>query len=306
MSKPMNDITNEQKRDWILEALSIAGFTEKQEFLGIFTQELGMKQIVVDLTAGKTVWFLKNGTRTAEDDEHGTLANVMTIITDAEDGKMPTKSEPDEIVHNGRSNIPATVDNTSLEMRQSMPMTELSVDTIKKYINDKATDDEAYVFLQLCQARGLNPFLKEAHLIKYDHLKPATMVVGKDAFMKRAELHPCFAGIEAGIILESGDDSCPAINEREGSFYLPVELTHIVGGWAKVYRTDRKVPIVAKVAFSEYVGLTSQGQPNKIWGSKPATMIRKVAIVQALREAFTTELGGCYDQCEMGIEDVEE
>ena len=301
----MNDITIEQKRDWIHEALSIAGFTEKQEFPGIFTQEYGMKQIVVDLTAGKSVWFLENGTRTAEDDEHETLANVITIITDAEDGKMPTKSEPDEVVYSGGSNVPVAVDNTSLALRQSELISDLTVDTIKKYINDKATDEEAYVFLQLCQARGLNPFLKEAHLIKYDHQKPATIVVGKDAFMKRAELHPCFAGIEAGIILESGDDYC-IIDEREGSFYLPEELAHIVGGWAKVHRTDRKVPCVAKVAFSEYVGLTSQGHPNKIWGSKPATMIRKVAIVQALREAFTTELGGCYDQCEIGIEEVVE
>ena len=180
---------------------------------------------------------------------------------------------------------------------------DLTVASIKKYINDKVTDEEAYVFLQLCKARGLNPFLKDAHLIKYDHVKPATIVVGKDAFMKRAEMHPAFNGIEAGIIIECKGG---VLDEREGSFYLPSELTNIVGGWAKVHRKDRTVPTVARVAFSEYVGLNGQGQPNKIWGSKPATMIRKVAIVQALREAFTFELGGCYDQCEMGIEEVVE
>ena len=34
----------------------------------------------------------------------------------------------------------------------------------------------------------------------------------------------------------------------------------------------------------------------------PATMIRKVALVQALREAFPSELSGMYDQSEMGVD----
>ena len=39
-----------------------------------------------------------------------------------------------------------------------------------------------------------------------------------------------------------------------------------------------------------------------MWSSKPCTMIRKVAQTQTLREAFTDELQGLYEQEEMGIE----
>lgn len=42
------------------------------------------------------------------------------------------------------------------------------------------------MFINLCKYAGLNPWLKEAYCIKYGN-EPATMVVGKEAFMKRAE-----------------------------------------------------------------------------------------------------------------------
>lgn len=305
----MDEITQKQKQEWVVDALRIIGFAENPEFPGVFLQEHGMKKIVVDLTDGNTVSFLTDGKRTTDDDEYNTLENIMIILTDAEDGKMPTKSEPDEVVHVVDTSVDISTMVPTVTKPSLLPILgtppDLTVETIKKYINDKASDEEAYVFLQLCKARGLNPFLKEAYLIKYDHVKPATMVVGKDTFMKRAETHPMFSGIQSGIIVGTGDEHC-IIDEREGAFYLTSELSHIVGGWAKVYRKDRDVPTVSKVAFSEYVGVNSQGQPNRIWGSKPATMIRKVAVVQALREAFPTDLGGWYDQCEMGIEEVVE
>jgi hypothetical protein len=38
------------------------------------------------------------------------------------------------------------------------------------------------------------------------------------------------------------------------------------------------------------------------WAKMPATMIRKVALVQSLREAFPSDLGGLYDSCERGVD----
>ena len=38
---------------------------------------------------------------------------------------------------------------------------------------------------------------------------------------------------------------------------------------------------------------------NSQWKSKPATMIRKVAVVQALREAFPEDFGGLYSEEEL-------
>ena len=61
------------------------------------------------------------------------------------------------------------------------------------------------MFINLCKYAGLNPWLKEAYCIKYGN-EPATMVVGKEAFMKRAEKTPGFDGMEAGIIVMSGNE----------------------------------------------------------------------------------------------------
>lgn len=171
---------------------------------------------------------------------------------------------------------------------------ELTIQDIKDYICPTATEQEAFMFLKLCQARNLNPFLNEAYLIKYGD--KTTMTVGKEAFMRRAEAHPQFDGFEAGIIIQKPDGE---LERREGTFMLKNET--LVGGWAKIYRKDRRQPFVSEVALHEY------DLKKALWVSKPATMIRKVAIVQGKREAFPSEFGGMYDKAEVdtGIIDAE-
>ena len=82
-------------------------------------------------------------------------------------------------------------------------VSELTLEDIKNFICPEANDQEAFMFLKLCQARNLNPFAREAYLIKYGG--KANMVVGKDAFTRKAENHPQFDGFEAGIIV-AGED----------------------------------------------------------------------------------------------------
>lgn len=183
------------------------------------------------------------------------------------------------------------------EQMRSKQITDLSLQDIKQYICPKATDKEAFMFLRLCQARGLNPFVNEAYLIKYGQNDTAQMVVGKEAFTRRAELNPNIDGYEAGIIVR---DEAGEIERRHGTFILKEET--LLGGWAKVYRKDRKYPIVAEVALEEYIGRKKDGSITKMWREKPATMIRKVALVQALREAMPSEFSGMYDAAEMGVD----
>ena len=92
--------TPEQKRELIVQALGIAGF-ERVGDMELYTQEHGMKKTVVDLTAGTSVYFMENKQKVVLDDEHDTLAKVSKMITEAEDGRMPTKREPDIIVNTG-------------------------------------------------------------------------------------------------------------------------------------------------------------------------------------------------------------
>lgn len=148
------------------------------------------------------------------------------------------------------------------------------------------------MFINLCRYAGLNPWLKEAYCIKYGN-EPATMVVGKEAFMKRAESAPGYDGIDAGIIVTTGD----AITYRKGTLKLPGE--EILGGYAEVYRKDRSHPYRIEVSFEEYAGRKNDGSLNRQWSKKPATMIRKVALVQALREAFPDNFSGLYSEEEV-------
>ena len=171
---------------------------------------------------------------------------------------------------------------------------ELSISEIKKNICPKATDQEAGNFLRLCQYMGLNPFVNDAYLIKYGD-GPASMVVGKDAFTKRADAHPQFAGIESGVVIQRGDAE-PV--HRKGTLVLAGEV--IVGGWAKVSRNDRKLDVETSVSFNEF----STGR--SMWNKMPGTMIEKVAIVKSLRTAFPATFSGLYDQAEMGIDMSEE
>ena len=171
----------------------------------------------------------------------------------------------------------------------------LSFRIIKDYLtkgNGAVSDQDLMQFMSVCKFNQLNPFLNEAYLIKFGD-KPAQMVVSKEALMKRAEANKEYEGIRAGLILLREGK----ITEVEGAFYLKDD--EILGAWAEVYRKDRKFPIVAKIPLSEY------DKNQSTWNEKKATMITKVAKVQALREAFPAQLGAMYTSEEQGVVDIE-
>lgn len=184
--------------------------------------------------------------------------------------------------------------NTGLvEYEANGEMVKLSPAMIKKYLvsgGGNVTDGEVMMFLSLCRYQHLNPFLKEAYLIKFGSTDPATIVTGKDVFTKRADANPNYKGKKAGVVVLTKDGS---IEEREGTMVLPDEK--LVGGWAKVFIKDKE-PEYQSVSFEEYAGRKKDGTLNSQWSKKPATMIRKVAVVQALREAFPDRFQGMYAQ----------
>jgi len=166
---------------------------------------------------------------------------------------------------------------------------------------DFMSDADVGLFMKLCEARQLNPFLREAYLIKYkkDFRAPATMVVSKDVFMKRAALFPDFDGMQSGVIVtdnETGD-----LREREGEFYLKTK-EELVGAWAVGFRKDWNHEMKSTVSLEEYIGRKSSGEPNKMWAGKPGTMLVKVAEVHLLRKIIPEILPGMYIPEEMNVE----
>ena len=174
---------------------------------------------------------------------------------------------------------------------------KLTKKIVQEYIvgtNVEITNQEFKLFTELCKVRKLNPFLREAYLIKYKAGTPAQLVVGKDAILKRAVLNAKYDGIESGIIVKKEDGS---VEERQGTFRLGEE--QLVGGWARVFRKDWSHPTYSSVSFNEVAQKTGQGQLNSNWNSKGATMVEKVAKVRALRETFVEDLAGMYEAEEM-------
>ncbi len=147
---------------------------------------------------------------------------------------------------------------------------ELSAKVVRQYLvcgKGAVTDEEVMRFIKMCEYQGLNPFLREAYLVKYGDKHPATIITGKETFVKRAVRNPKYAGHKVGVSKDGQE------------------------AWAEVYKVDFEFPIRVEVDYDEYVGM-KDGKPNKMWSSKPKTMLKKVALCQALREAFPEEYGG--------------
>lgn len=188
----------------------------------------------------------------------------------------------------------ASSDPVEIKAMDGQRMT-VTFDDVRNFICKEATIAECRIFLETCKQYHLNPFTKEAYLIHYDNKNgdtASTIVLGKTCYMKMAEAHPQYDGFEAGVIV-----FVPEVGElihREGSIIYKGE--ELVGGWAKTYRKDRSRPFYEEVSFSEY------DTKKSLWVTKPATMIRKVALVHTLREAFPATFGGLIDESEVPVE----
>lgn len=171
---------------------------------------------------------------------------------------------------------------------------ELDLQFVKKYLvrgrAELVSDQELVFFMNTCRQQKLNPTVQgEVYLIKYSKDDPAQMVVGKDAYLRRAFDHPEFLYKNDGITVKRGDQ----IVQKEGCCLYPGE--ELVGGWCRVYfeRRGKERSTFKEVNFAEY----NKGQAN--WKSKPATMINKVAISQCVRDAFPKDYEGLYSEEEM-------
>ncbi|WP_416458451.1 phage recombination protein Bet [Streptococcus thermophilus] len=166
---------------------------------------------------------------------------------------------------------------------------QLDGETLRNFVDPKhqASSQELQTLLAIVKNRNLNPFTKEVYFIKYGN-NPAQIVVSKDAFMKRAEQNPNYDGFESGVIYE---DEKGELKTKKGVI-LP-RKAKLVGGWCEVYRKDRSRPVYREVELSAY-------NTNKNWWQKaPGQMIEKVAIVAAIRDAFSENVGGLYTADEM-------
>ena len=75
----------------------------------------------------------------------------------------------------------------TVEYESNGEMVKISPTMIKRYLvsgGGNVSDGEVMMFMSLCRYQHLNPFLREAYLIKYGSNDPATIVTEK-TFLQR-------------------------------------------------------------------------------------------------------------------------
>ena len=164
----------------------------------------------------------------------------------------------------------------------------VTADDVRNLICPDANQKEVALFLQLCKSQRLNPFVKDAYLVKYGS-NPAQMITNYQVFNRRACKNENYAGIENGVVvLRNGE-----IVHKDGSAVYKAAGETLLGGWAKVYFKDNRKPAYAEVALDDY----STGKSN--WSKMPGVMIEKCAKAAAWRLAFPDDFQGMYVSEEM-------
>lgn len=129
------------------------------------------------------------------------------------------------------------------------------------------TDTELKLYLHLAGTYQLDPFAKQIWAVK--NLKrpddPAQIYCSRDGYIAIAHRSGQFDGMESGSRIDEDNNLI---------------------GWCKVYRRDMSHPFYVEVYEKEY------NTGYALWGTKPRTMIQKVAEAQCLRRAFS--ISGLY------------
>lgn len=165
---------------------------------------------------------------------------------------------------------------------------ELTRSVVRNYLtkgNIKILDEEVDMYMEICKRQRLDPFVGgEVHLIKYKEGSPAQIVIGYRTYVRRAEENPKFIMKQDGIIVQRATQ----VIAKEGTCLYPNEK--LLGGWCKAFLTKGggKAYVYKEISLGEFY------QDTRKWKESPAFMINKVAIAQALRDAFPKELNGLY------------
>lgn len=181
-------------------------------------------------------------------------------------------------------------DNEIIKYSTSLGEVELSPEVVQNYLvrgGAQLTPQEMKLGLELCKFQKLNPFTGEVYFIKFGN--DFQLVVGYEAYKRRAEENPEYLNRKSGIVVLRGNE----VVQKEGTCLYPSE--ELIGGWCRVYRirNGEKFEIYKEVSLAEYQKM-KDGRPCSNWATKPCTMIEKVAVSQALRAAFPKDYEGLY------------
>ena len=139
--------------------------------------------------------------------------------------------------------------------------------TLRETVCRGATDAQFRMFVEVCRATTLNPFLREIWFVPQ-----VGILAGRDGYLAIANRHPQFDGMETRVTRDEKN--------------VPIK------GVCTVWRKDRSHPIICEAYYSEY------RKSSGVWSQYPSAMISKVAEVLALKRSFA--INGVVTEEEIG------
>ncbi|NDK09784.1 phage recombination protein Bet [Candidatus Gracilibacteria bacterium] len=161
--------------------------------------------------------------------------------------------------------------------------------TIKDIYAKDLTDPEFETFVGVGKSTGLSPFLKEIWAVKYKD-KPASIFIGRDGYRKSAQANKLYDYHIVDAVY-TNDDFKVSGGEVNHTYNLK-DRGNLVGAYCTVMRKGSTKATFTYVELKEYI------QTYGVWTSKPATMIKKVAEAQGLRQAFQELFAGTFEESE--------
>lgn len=149
-------------------------------------------------------------------------------------------------------------------------------------------------FMKLCEAKRLNPYVGDAFFVGYDAKDGPqfSLITAVQSLYKRAEKHPSFDGLKAGLIVRRGNDFL----DLDGEWCDEKDV--VLGAWAILKRREHEQPYIARIKLSSY------NKGRGLWNDMKEVMIVKCAKAKVLREAFPTENSGEMIIEEFGLGDI--
>lgn len=217
-----------------------------------------------------------------------------------------------------------------LEKAHAQGFTQEMRSIIRNAINPNASEADFELLLEFAGRYRLNPLNGELYLAKMpgqDGSPPRfTPIVGRAGYLSVAQRQKGYRGLRSDVVRandtfavawdeEDPDGTTPKIihrydmtfkadpaqdeetpdMENESAEQRTVRKRgKIIGAWCKVYR-ENNVPTFFFAQWNEYV--PRDIAKSRFWKSHPSEAVRKCAVSNAVREAFS--LSGLYDEAEM-------